>query len=75
MSTKGLSGTVMTFRHFEIRVETGHSIRWSEVKILGYEANWRKRKIKEDIFIEKTNNTSLLNTKPGVPMSSVYRVL
>ena len=56
-------------------LETGHSIRWSEVKILAHEANWRKRKIKEGIFIAKTNETSLLNTKPGVPMNSVYRVL
>ena len=56
-------------------LETGHSIMWEKVKILAYEANWRKRKIKEGIFIAKTNCSALLNTKPGIPMNSVYRVL
>ena len=56
-------------------LETGHSIMWEKVKILAYEANWRKRKIKAGIFIAKTNCSALLNTKPGIPMNSVYRVL
>ena len=56
-------------------VETGHTILWGEVKILAYETNWRKRKIKEGIYIAKTASGMLLNTKPGIPMATVYRVL
>ena len=56
-------------------LETGHTILWDEVQILAYETNWRKRKIKEGIFIAKTNCNLLLNTKPGIPMNNVYRVL
>ena len=44
------------------------------VKILAYETDWRKRKIKEGIFIDKARGRTL-NTRPGVPISSVYRVL
>ena len=56
-------------------LETGHSIKWEEVKILAYETNWRKRKIKEGIFIAKTNESTLMNTRPGVPMNDLYRVI
>ena len=56
-------------------LETGHRIIWEGVKILAYETNWRKRKIKEGIFIAKTSNEILLNTKPGVPVNSIYLVL
>ena len=56
-------------------LDTGHSIAWEGVKILAYETDWRKRKIKEGIFIAKTKNDILLNTKPGIPMANVYRVL
>ena len=56
-------------------LETGHDINWEGVKILAYETNWRKRKIKEGIFIAKTKSDMLLNTKPGVPMNSIYRVI
>ena len=56
-------------------LETGHTIAWEEVKILAYETDWRKRKIKEGIFIARTRGGMLLNTKPGVPMDGVYRVL
>ena len=52
-------------------LETGHSVRWSDVKILAYETDWRKRKIKEGIFIAKTWQALLLNTKPGVPLDNV----
>ena len=55
-------------------LETGHSIAWGDVKILSYESDWRKRKIKEGIFIDKAKGRAL-NTKPGVPVASVYRVL
>ena len=56
-------------------LESGHDIQWGGVKILAYEANWKKRKIKEGIFIAKTNTNILLNTKPGVPINNIYRVL
>ena len=56
-------------------LESGHCMQWEGVKILAYEANCRKRKIKEGIFIAKTSASMLLNTKPGVPMNSIYRVL
>ena len=56
-------------------IETGHTISWDGVKILAFENNWRKRKIKEGIFIAKKGQSSLLNTKPGIPMHDVYRVL
>ena len=56
-------------------LETGHTILWDEVQILAYETNLRKLKIKEGIFIAKTNCNLLLNTKPGIPMNNVYRVL
>ena len=56
-------------------LETGHCIAWTDVEILAYETDWKKRKIKEGIFIAKTREDLLLNTKPGVPMASVYRVL
>ena len=56
-------------------IETGHAMEWEGVKILAYETNWKKRKIKEGIFIAKTKNSMLLNTKPGVPLNTVYRVL
>ena len=55
-------------------IETGHSILWEEVKILAYETEWRKRKIKEGIFIERAKD-NILNTKPGIPVPIVYRVL
>ena len=45
-----------------------------EVKILAFESDWQKRKIKEGIFIEKARG-NVLNTKPGVPVANVYRVL
>ena len=51
-------------------LETGPTILWDEVQILAYETNWRKRKIKEGIFIAKTNCNLLLNTKPGIPMNN-----
>ena len=42
--------------HFGISkhvVKTGHTILWDNVKILAFEANWRKRRIKEGtIMIE-----------------------
>ena len=47
---------------------------WEEVKILAYESDWCKRKIKEGIFIDRARGNAM-NTKPGVPVSSVYRVL
>lgn len=56
-------------------IESGHSIAWAEVKILAFETDWKRRKIKEGIFIAKTRSDMLLNTKPGVPMDNVYRVL
>ena len=55
-------------------LETGQFITWEGVKILAYETNWKKRKIKEGIFIDKARGHTL-NTKPGVPMAGVYRVL
>ena len=55
-------------------IETGHRVVWEEVKILTYETDWKKRKIKEGIFIDRAND-KVLNTKPGVPVASVYRVL
>ena len=55
-------------------LETGHCIAWDEVKILAFEGDWRKRKIKEGIFIEKARG-NVLNTKPGVPVANVYRIL
>lgn len=55
-------------------IETGHCIAWDEVKILAFEADWKKRKIKEGIYIEKARG-NVLNTKPGVPVANVYRVL
>ena len=55
-------------------IETGHCIAWDEVKILAFETDWRKRKIKEGLFIEKAKR-NVLNTKPGVPVANVYRVL
>ena len=56
-------------------LETGHTILWDEVQILACETNWRKRKIKEGIVMAETNCNLLLNTKPGIPMNNVYRVL
>ena len=55
-------------------LETGHSILWEGVKILAYETDWRKRKIKKGIFIDKAR-LHTLNSKPGVSVSSVFRVL
>ena len=49
-------------------LETGHTIMWDKVEILAYEANWRKRKIKEGIFIAKARSKTLLNRKPGIPI-------
>ena len=43
----------------------------SRGKILAYEANWRKRKIKEGIFIAKTSYSVLLNIKLGMPVNSI----
>ena len=41
-------------------LETGHCIAW-DVKILAFESDWQKRKIKEGIVIEKTRG-NVLNT-------------
>ena len=55
-------------------LETAHRIAWEGVKILAYESDWKKRKIKEGIFIDKAKDTAL-NIKPGVPVANLYRVL
>ena len=55
-------------------LDTGHCIAWEGVKILAFETDWKKRKIKEGIYIEKARG-NVLNTKPGIPVASVYRVL
>ena len=55
-------------------LETGHCIVWDAVEILAFERDWRKRKIKESLFIEKARG-NVLNTKPGIPVASVDRVL
>ena len=47
-------------------LETDHSILWEGVKILAYETDWRKRKIKEGIFIDKARGHTL-NSSSGVP--------
>ena len=56
-------------------LETRHTIAWDEVKILAYESHWRKRKIKEGIFIARTRHDLLMNTKPGITVDRMYRVL
>ena len=55
-------------------IETGHCVAWGDVKVLAYESDWRKRKIKEGIFIDKARG-NVLNVKPGVMVADVYRVL
>ena len=52
-------------------IETGHCIARKEVKILAFEADWKKRKIKDGICIEKARRNILI-TKPGVPVANVY---
>ena len=77
MNTRELSGTLLqiiqAFRNTFL--ETGHTIAWDGVKTLTYERDWKKRKIKEGIFIAKIRNDMLLNTRPRIPVADVYRVL
>ena len=56
-------------------LETGHTISWEGVEILAYENQWKKRKIKEGIFIAKTKKDKLLNTNSGWQMADMYNVL
>lgn len=44
-------------------LECGVGFNWDEKKVLGWESNWKKRKIKESLWIQK--NKPKLNLKDG----------
>jgi hypothetical protein len=50
--------------------QTGHQIDWDEVKIVGTESNWTKRKIKEAIAIRKSKPS--LNRDQGWDLPPIF---
>ena len=56
-------------------LETGHEIAWDEVRIVCYESNWHKRKIKEGYYISKIPKGKCMNVLPGWQVPDVYKVL
>ena len=56
-------------------LETGHSIKWDEVKILDYETNWGKRKVKEGFYISRVDRHNSINILPGWEVPDMYRAL
>ena len=51
--------------------ETGHSINWSNITILGREPHWQKRKLKENLEIER-NKTIILNDYNGYTFNQLW---
>jgi hypothetical protein len=70
------SGTITNgfFRH--LSEANDHKINWSETKILERESHWKKRKIKESIFINALNPseniTKILNIEKGVVIDKCW---
>ena len=56
-------------------LETGHVIKWDDVKVLDRESNWTKRKIKDGFYISKIPAAQCMNVRPGWQVPDVYRVL
>ena len=56
-------------------VETGHDIMWDDVKILDYERNWSKRKVKEGFYISRVNRQRSINILPGWEVPVMYGAL
>ena len=46
-----------------IRENKGHKINWDRALYLDYEKNWKRRKIKEAIYINAINPTHTMNKK------------
>ena len=53
--------------------DTGHNMRWNDIKILGSETTWFSRRIKESIEI-KTRNPEI-NDNSGYKLSPLYDTL
>ena len=49
---------------------TGHNIKWDEARIIDFESNWLKRKIKEALWIRRVNPA--LNRDSGYTLSPIY---
>ena len=56
-----------------------HTIHWDNQKFLDFESHWRKRKIKEALFIDSMNPGSdilpnkLMNLEKGIEISSCWK--
>ena len=55
-----------------IRENKGHKIDWDRVEFLDYEKNWKRRKIKEAIYISAINPTNTVNKKGILNLEKGY---
>ena len=55
----------------EHAIVTGHSIRWDDAHVIDFETYFWPRKVKEAIWIKKTNPT--LNRDSGYALSPIYK--
>ena len=58
------------FNH--IKENLGHKIHWDKVVFLDFEKNWRRRKIKEAVYINATNPTNELDRKRAMNLEKGY---
>ena len=57
-----------------IRENKGHKIDWDKVLFLDYEKNWKRRKIKEAIYINVINPTNTMNKKDILNLEKGYEL-
>ena len=58
------------FNH--IKENPGHKIDWDKVVILGYEKNWKRRTIKEAVYINAINPTNEMDRKRILNLEKGY---
>ena len=59
-------------------MQTGHEIDWENWKFLDSESHWRKRKIKEALFIDCLNpqnqiSDNIMNLEKGLEISACWK--
>jgi hypothetical protein len=57
-----------------IRENKGHKINWDKALYLDYEKNWKRRKIKEAIYINAINPTTTMSKKEMLNLEKGYEL-
>ena len=57
-----------------IRENKGHKINWDKALYLDYEKNWKRRKIKEAIYINAINPTNTMSKKDILNLEKGYEL-